>query len=315
MTALEQFDPTTLQAVSVKNILLATDLSASSKMALQYARAVAREHPPQHAKTARAGGPDRASVHALHVGGRDEYQLLCPEAFAATFDRVSETVDGLEILRVLMTGLPHEVPLHGTKVWEVIADVAERNEIDLVVLGTHGRKGLGKLLFGSVAEEVFRNVSCPVLTVGADVEPPKLDAAGQLQMQRILLATDFNPWSEAPVFARRFCERFDAELNALHVVPAAEPLGEGMPWRKVRDAIAATNPEVLELRQKPFFLVEYGDPATKILLVAEEIGAGMIVLGAHHPEEAGASSHVPWAIAARVIAGARCPVLTVRDRR
>lgn len=299
MTTLDQFVPTALEAISLKNILLATDLSASSKMALQYARALAHEH--------------GASVHALHVGGPDEYQLLCPEAFAATFDRVPDGVDGLQVLRVLMTGLPHEVPLHGNKVWEVISDVARRNEIGLVVLGTHGRKGLGKLLFGSIAEEVFRNVGCPVLTVGADAEPPKLDATGHLEMNRILLATDFNPWSEAPVFARRFCERFDAELNALHVVTTAEPEGEGLPWQKVKEAVLAAAPEVMELRQKPFFLVEYGDAATKILLVAEEIEAGMIVLGAHHPSEGGSPSHVPWATAARVIAGARCPVLTVRD--
>lgn len=299
MTTLEQFAFATLQAVSLKNILLATDLSASSKMALQYARALAHEH--------------GASVHALHVGGRDEYQLLCPEAFAATFDRAPDGVDGLQLLRELMTGLSHEVPLHGTKVCEVIAEVARRNEIDLVVLGTHGRKGLGKLLFGSVAEEVLRNVACPVLTVGADAEPPRLDAAGHLQMKRILLASDFNPWSEAPKFARRFCERFDSELNALHVITTAEPQGEGMPWRTVRDAIVASAPEVLELRHKPFFLVEYGDPAAKILLVAQEIEAGMIVLGAHHPAEAATPSHVPWATVARVIAGAKCPVLTVRD--
>jgi nucleotide-binding universal stress UspA family protein len=198
-------------------------------------------------------------------------------------------------------------------VWGVIADVAERNEIDLVVLGTHGRKGLGKLLFGSVAEEVFRNISCPVLTVGADVEPPKLNSMGCLEMKKILLASDFNPRSQAPAFACGLSERFDSELNALHVAGNDEPAGEGMPWRLVKHAISLVAPEIAELRHKPFFLVEYGDPASRILLVADELEAGIIVLGAHHPRDASASSHVPWATVARVIAGARCPVLTVRD--
>ena len=46
------------------------------------------------------------------------------------------------------------------------ARIIERNEIDLLVLGTHGRQGLAKMVMGSAAEEIFRRASCPVLTVG-----------------------------------------------------------------------------------------------------------------------------------------------------
>jgi nucleotide-binding universal stress UspA family protein len=285
--------------ISLKNILLATDLSASSQKALQYARALAHEH--------------GANVHTLHVSGPDNYQLLCPEAFATTFERLPANCDGLAVLQGLLSGLPHEVPLHGRKVWEVIADVSERNEIDLLILGTHGRKGLDKILFGSVAEEVFRNVSCPVLTVGADAEPPKLDNTGRLEMQKILVATDFNPLSQAPSYACAVAERFGAELYALHVAGPHEVVGEGMPWRQVKDHIAGVAPEVGDLTRKAFFLVECGEPGTQISLVADEIKASLIVLGARHPQDAKAPSHIPWATVARVIAGARCPVLTVRD--
>jgi nucleotide-binding universal stress UspA family protein len=282
--------------ISLKNILLATDLSASSQKALQYARALAHEH--------------GASVHTLYVSGPDNYQLLCPYAFATTFEQVPANCDGLAVLQGLLSGLPHEVPLHGRKVWEVIADVSERNEIDLLILGTHGRKGLDKLLFGSVAEEVFRNVSCPVLTVGADAEPPTLDNTGRLVMEKILLATDFNPLSQAPSYACAVSERFQAELHELHV---AASVVEGMPGRQVKDHIAGMAPEVGDLTRKASFLVEYGEPGTKIPLVAEELKASLIVLGARHPRNAKAHSHVPWATVARVIAGGRCPVLTVRD--
>jgi len=51
-------------------------------------------------------------------------------------------------------------------VWEVISDVVKRNEIDLLVLASHGRHGIPRLVLGSIAEDVFRIVSCPVLTVG-----------------------------------------------------------------------------------------------------------------------------------------------------
>jgi nucleotide-binding universal stress UspA family protein len=293
MTSVEQ--PT---LISLKNMLLATDLSPSSAMALRYAQALGRQH--------------GAQVHTLHVSGPDNYQMLCPEAFATTFNGTHDASQcDSEVLKGLLEGLPSEVPRQGSKVWEVIADVVERNETDLLILGTHGRKGLQKLLFGSVAEEVLRNVSCPVLTVGSDVGDP---GPSRLGIEVVLLATDFNPHSTAPAYAHSLCEQFSAELNVLHVAGNDELSGSEMPWRKVRDQVTGVAPRVMDLSRRPVFLVEYGEPATKILLVAEELEADLIVLGAHRPRDVRAASHLPWATAARVISRARCPVLTVRDQ-
>jgi nucleotide-binding universal stress UspA family protein len=285
-------------AVSFKNILLATDLSPSSEMALQYAKVMGRER--------------GTHVYTLHVGGPDNYELLNPEAFAVTFNEVHAVPQSdSEAIKALLSGLPSEVPVHGSKVWEVISDVVERNEIDLLILGTRGRKGLQKLLFGSVAEEVFRYVRCPVLTVGPDAAEP---GPGRLEMNAVLLATDFNPHSAAPAYACSLCEHFGAELNVLHVAGKHEPAGPEMPWRQVRDQIISVVPRILDMVHKPVFLVEYGEPTPRILEVAEALQAGLIVLGAHHPRDIQAASHVPWDTAARVISGAKCPVLTVRDQ-
>src|SRR5215469_12205771 len=104
-------------SISLKNILFATDLSLSSETALQYARAFAREH--------------GVHVHTLHVSGPDDYQLLNPEAFAATCrGKRVDARHSLDALKGLLDGLPCEVPVRGTAVWEVIGDVAARNEID-----------------------------------------------------------------------------------------------------------------------------------------------------------------------------------------
>jgi hypothetical protein len=51
-------------------------------------------------------------------------------------------------------------------VWEELQEIIFQKQIDLVVIGTHGRHGIEKLLLGSVAEQVFRHADCPVLTVG-----------------------------------------------------------------------------------------------------------------------------------------------------
>jgi nucleotide-binding universal stress UspA family protein len=292
-------------SISIKNILFATDLSPSSETALQYARAFARE--------------PGVRVHTLHVSGPDDYQLLNPEAFAATFrGKRVDARHSLDALKGLLDGLPCEVPVRGGAVWEVIGDVAARNEIDLLILGTHARTGLPKLLFGSVAEEVFRDVAAPVLIVGSDVKQP---GPARMAIERVLLATDCNPLSNAPAYAAQVCRQFGAELMVLHVAgedatPAAqEQLSPSIPvWRRVKETLSEIAPCITELARHPVFLVEYGDPAARVLHAAMELNADLLVLGARHPHDVRTASHSPWGTAAKIIAGAPCPVLTLRNR-
>jgi nucleotide-binding universal stress UspA family protein len=284
-------------SLSLKNILLATDLSPSSEMALHYARAFARVH--------------GAQVHTLHVSGPDNYQLLCPEAFAATFREMPiASSDDSDVLKGLLKGLPCEVPLHGSRVWDVTADVVARNEIDLLILGTHGRTGLPKLLLGSVAEEVFRDVTCPVLTVGVDVKEPPF----AMGVDKVLLATDGNPHSNAPAYAAWLSETFGAKLTVLYVNGKSDVAGAEMTVDRLKATLAAIAPQIIELPRRPVFVLEQGEPAHKILRTAANLGTDVVVLGAHHPQNLRAASHLPWATTTKVIAGAKCPVLTVRDQ-
>ncbi len=207
------------------------------------------------------------------------------------------------------TGLPNEVPLHGSRIWEVIADVAARNEIDLLILGTHGRTGLPKLLLGSVAEEVFRDVPCPVLTVGADVKEPPATMA----IDKVLLATDGSLRSSAPAYASWLCEQIGAKLTVLHVDSKYGLASHEMVLAQLKENLLSVAPKMMELPRKPVLLIEEGEPADKILKKAGALSADIIVLGAHHPHNPRAASHLPWATTAKVIAGAKCPVLTVRD--
>jgi nucleotide-binding universal stress UspA family protein len=140
-------------ALSLKNILLATDFSPGSETAVKYAQAIARRH--------------TSRMHTIHVNSPDSYNLLDPDAFAITFNgQEANPKNSSDVLHGLLTGLPSQTPLHQGPVWEVISDVVKRNEIDLLVLASHGRHGIPRLVLGSIAEDVFRIVSCPVLTVG-----------------------------------------------------------------------------------------------------------------------------------------------------
>jgi nucleotide-binding universal stress UspA family protein len=285
-------------ALSLKNILLATDFSPGSETAVKYAQAIARRH--------------GSRVHTIHVNSPDSYNLLDPDAFAITFNGPEANSKNIaDVLHGLLTGLPSQTPLRQGAVWEVIGDVARRNEIDLLVLASHGRHGIPRLVLGSVAEEVFRNVSCPVLTVGPDVKPCN---SREMKIKKVLLATHFDAGSTAPLHAALLCNEFGAELTVLHVADENKAASNGKTSKELAQQLTSVVPPEASLWQKPACVLKYGLPSANILEVAQQMRADLIVLGARHPEPARINSHLPWATAARVIAEAECPVLTVRQK-
>ncbi len=284
-------------SLSLKNILLATDFSPVSGMAVKYAQAIARRH--------------ASRVHTIHVTTPDSYHLLDPDAFAITFNGATTQSENIpDVLHSLLEGLPSQTPLRQGTIWKVISDVVERNEIDLLILASHGRHGISRMVLGSVAEDVFRNVSCPVLTVGPDVSPCH---RREIKIKNVLLATHFEKGSAAPMYAARVCKEFGAELTLLHV--AEDNKGANVQSaRELSQRLHSVVPAEAGLWRQPVCVIKHGLPSAQILEVARESGADLIVLGARHPEPAKINSHLPWATAARVIAEAGCPVLTVRQR-
>jgi universal stress protein A len=122
----------------VREILLATDFSEASESAVQTARDYGRLF--------------GARVHLLHVAPSEEHSLAPLLAgLADTFVPVPTVVCSVR------GGVPARA----------IVKYARDNEIDLVVMGTHGRTGMSRALLGSVAERVVRTAPCPVLTVAA----------------------------------------------------------------------------------------------------------------------------------------------------
>ncbi len=104
-------------------------------------------------------------------------------------------------------------------VWEEVERLISEKHIDLLIIGTHGRRGLGKLVFGSVAEQIFRHADCPVLTVGpGSFEGPIIDATEVVWP--FLFATDFGVASlRALPYAVSFANRVATKLILLHVIP------------------------------------------------------------------------------------------------
>ena len=298
-----------------KNVLFATDFSPTSESALPYATAICR----------RFG----STLHVTHV--LSDTSLL---AMTGGVDYVSmgtiydsalqEAQEKLEHMTLRFAGIPYHTHVRHGFIWQNLSEVIAENEVDLIVVGTHGRTGLGKLLLGSVAEDILRHAPCPVLSVGPKVSGraklPAFPAAGrdlapiELEVRQILFATNFAHNAAAVAGAAvSLADAFQARLTLMHVFEDYTHLGsqpdlveQGV--RRLHELL----PTDVALQYSPETVLEFGPAAERILKVASAREADLVVLGARTAERAG-STHLPWTTDHQVIAQAHCPVLTVRE--
>ena len=300
-------------ALSVKNILFSTDFSPTSEAALPYAVAIAR----------RFG----STLHIVHVlseanllmmsGGVDYVSMgtIYEDAHAEAKEHIEKISEGIE-------GVPHRSYVRHGLIWKNLAGIIAENEIDLVVVGTHGRTGLGKLVLGSVAEDILRHAPCPVLTVGPKVSGraklPELSshdvAPLELELRQMLFATNFG--RNAALAARdavSLAEEFRARMTLIHVIEDYTRLGRHPgPIEDNLNRLRELIPRNSQLQYIPETLIEFGNASERILKAASERDVDMIILGARSSSEVG-GTHLPWSVAHHVIAQAHCPVLTIRQ--
>jgi nucleotide-binding universal stress UspA family protein len=194
---------------------------------------------------------------------------------------------------------------------EEILRAAEDIGSDLVVLGTHGRTGLRRLVAGSIAEAVLRKARCPVLALRAQAVP-----RGEEPTRVILHPTDFSNAAEASLKVARLLARdHGARLILLHVAPIPVVLEGGMV--EVDPGVGLDSLDAIraridgpDLKQPVEVRVERGSAAFEILRVAEEVGAGLVVMGTHG--RSGVGRLLMGSEAESVLRHARCPVLVVK---
>jgi len=200
-------------------------------------------------------------------------------------------------------------------VWAAVEPMLKKDHIDLIVLGTSGRTGLAKLLLGSTAEEIFRRSPVPVMTIGPSVDRDHTNGA---RWEHVVFASDFTPESlRAAPYAISFAEENDAELTMLHVIRLTGQHAEANKQRlTVAEAMhqldEIVSPDV-RLWCRPEIVVEAGEPAEKVLEIAKQRNADLIVLGLRDTRHLLAASHGEGSIAHTIAVYASCPVLTVRS--
>ena len=298
--------------MKIRKVLFATDFSEHAETALAHAIWYAHEF-----------GAELHMLHAVVLHGADpanpeldfpdvekaarEIRTWARMRMRAVGDRLDS--EDLEIVRAERRGIAAA---------PAILEYAREEDVDMVVMATHGRRGVRRMLLGSVAEEVVRTAARPVLTVrpdgiGTHGEPPR----------RVLVPVDFSEHSDRALrYGAALSERTGAELHALHAVPEMSfpdaYFAEAAEIRALAKAAEDRVPERLhrnvhevlgedaEVRTH----IEAGAPARAVADYAEEANVDLVVLSSHG--RTGLERMVMGSVAEGVVRSAPCPVLTIK---
>jgi nucleotide-binding universal stress UspA family protein len=194
-----------------------------------------------------------------------------------------------------------------------IAAAVRQFQADRVLLGTRSRSKIGKLLIGSVAEQVLRSVYLPVITVGPEAHLPEEKDAERVVLHATTLRETSRP---SAALACQIASIQNARLVLLHVLPPVpEADRQGLPASQDSAAMHELTQLALETGADCCSDVEpvvvHGNPSIEILALAQERRASLIVLGS--TDRSAFENLTRDRTVYRVLAHARCPVLTLRE--
>jgi nucleotide-binding universal stress UspA family protein len=298
--------------VAIKRILCPVDFSGHSRLALDYATALARWYD--------------AEVFALHAYAVAMVPATIGAMPAMTSVGVPLTREEIEhdlaqfVRPVKAAHVKTTASVSTGSPARTILEAADRLSANIIVMGTHGASGFERLVLGSVTEKVLRKATCPVLVVPRQADAP--GGAGVL-FRRILCAVDFSPCSTRAIsYALSLAEESGGSLAFVHVVEGLdhEPLANAhfnVPeYRQqlvddARRRLAALVPSETRTWCECREIVRTGKAYREILEAARTADADLIVLGVrgrHAVDLAlfGSTTN-------HVVRSAECPVLTVRS--
>jgi len=295
------------------HILCPVDFSDASRHAVGHAIAVASWY-----------GSRLTALHVLRRGVVFEPPILFAErgavdALPADRQQVWTSLNGW-IEPALARGITADARIDEGIPADCILQCARVLPADLVVIGTHGRGAIERLVLGSVAERVLRHAPCPVLTV-----PPRAATASTLPFKRLLCPVDFSqPSLEALRVALSLAEESDAELTLLHAIdwPDDETFlvetFESLDMRRqlevqTAERLDALVPDEARVFSRPATKVVVGRAHDAIVASAADLAADLIVIGVHGRNQLdltlfGSTTH-------QVVRRASCPVLTIRSKQ
>jgi len=288
----------TSAALTLRNILLATDFSESSTRALNYALGIAARY--------------AATLHLFHCVDPTPYNLGVPDAVQTACEAARRDMERLESdLRSSGQARNVEVKLRveAGELVNILPGIVKDLDLGLIVVGTHGRTGWKKLVLGSVAEIVVDYASCPVLTVGPSTDRNRLEQFGP---ENILFASNPSARSQlARSYAFSLANKYNSRLTVDDVLEdhAGRVLAKvsEFEWRESESRGAPLGGDLTGVPQLPS---EIGTQSDLILRLADRTAADLIVLSV--PAVHRFTNRFLPTTSYRVVCDAPCPVLTVR---
>ena len=213
-------------------------------------------------------------------------------------------------------GVQPECSVHEGAVANVILDLAEAQTVSLIVMGTHGLRGIERAMLGSVTDKVLRKAHCPVLAV----RKPAHDLVTQagvpdvIRLQRILCCTDFSDQSEQALeHAVSLATEYGGELTLIHVLEdlAGSADVENEIAKAMENLEKQLSPET-RTNCKVKTLVRIGNPYQQILELALETRTDLVVMGVRGRNALDLA--VFGSTTYRVVQLGPCPVLVVHTR-
>ena len=284
---------------TVATILFATDFSPASERAAPYVSALAKRYSSTVLLThvvnplAAFRAPDSGISLDLFLRSAESRLKTAKEEFVSsgidTRTILSESIDpAKELLRI-----------------------GKESRAGLITIGTRGQEGLKLFMLGSTAEMLIHEADCPVLTVG----PNAGHTSEQLKFDPVVCATDFSPEAaKAFSFILPLADGRGSHVYLCHVLPNLDQTRGADSMKLTREFNVSLNkliPDAAREWCEPECIVDHGNAADGISLLAQRVKAGLIVLGTRHGSDW--FRNIKAGIAFEVIRKAACPVLTVRE--
>lgn len=300
--------------LQIRNILYPTDFSDSAAAAFPYAVHLARAH--------------HATIHMLHVAHVPGLLSVAEAVEVGMADlTVPEDVRNEAELQMDALVWSHEADdvtikrvhaQHATP-GAVLLKYAEVQDVDLIVMGSHGRTGVRRVVLGSVAETVIRQASCPVLVVRQQEGQAGQPVAGK----RLMVPFDFSSQAEHALrYAHELAPVYDTAVDVVHVLDPGTHLEayveevaehgrmQKQLTREARTALEKINTELGGPEIDASYTVLVGYPPREITEFALQNDSGVIVMSSHG--RTGKKSILMGSVAEHVVRHAPCPVFIAR---
>jgi len=277
-----------------RSILVATDRSAASTTAVKLAARLAKEF---HAKlyVLHSIMPE---LYAVNMG---PFPMLDQMNLQSARENLRKYCEHIPDLRTVK----HEEIVFLGSPGAAIESASEANHVDLLVLGSHGRRGLAKLALGSVAEWAIRHLNYPVLVAG-----PQCDKTWR-PIRSIVLAADLSGEGlRSAQYASSIAQDYNARLTLVHVFPqAGTTKAPAVTEREIIEKLHQLLPSDAGEQCTLKFEVKTGEVAAEVVHSAQENRANIVVLSARHRSLL--AHHALRTKLSTIIGRALCPVLVV----